>query len=344
MSGEKKLAISIGDSNGVGCEIILRELEWVLYQCGQLPKQPSSAGGDSSPSALCAPIICAHKSLLESALQTLLARGGVESKRASSIHCLLDMVRFEPPSLKPPPIHIAQITAQSGAYSFASFVRAVELASQDPHTAVLTLPIHKAAWKQAGVRYAGHTEYLRAHFKQEAIMVLGCKQMLVALFCDHIPLARVSERISVESYKEFLCTLESSLDFTQALVLGFNPHCGDCGAIGGEEDALIQAALESANAAIGREAFVGVVAPDSAFTPAMRERFCVFVAPYHDVGLAPLKALYFDQSINISLNLPIVRTSVDHGVAFDIAYQGIACTASFRNALHFALTSLQARF
>lgn len=344
MSGEKKLAISIGDSNGVGCEIILRELEWVLYQCGQLPKQPSSAGGDSSPSALCTPIICAHKSLLESALQTLLARGGVESKRASSIHCLLDMVRFEPPSLKPPPIHIAQITAQSGAYSFASFVRAVELASQDPHTAVLTLPIHKAAWKQAGVRYAGHTEYLRAHFKQEAIMVLGCKQMLVALFCDHIPLVRVSERISVESYKEFLCTLESSLDFTQALVLGFNPHCGDCGAIGGEEDALIQAALESANAAIGREAFVGVVAPDSAFTPAMRERFCVFVAPYHDVGLAPLKALYFDQSINISLNLPIVRTSVDHGVAFDIAYRGIACTASFRNALHFALTSLQARF
>ena len=342
MSGEKKLAISIGDSNGVGCEIILRELEWVLYQCGQLPKQPSSAL-DSSPSTLCTPIICAHKSLLESALQTLLVRGGVESKCASYIHCLLDMVRFEPPSLKPPPIHIAQITAQSGAYSFASFVRAVELASHNPHTAVLTLPIHKAAWKQAGVQYAGHTEYLRAHFKQEVIMVLGCKQMLVALFCDHIPLARVSERISVESYKEFLCALESSLDFTQALVLGFNPHCGDNGAIGGEEDALIQAALDSANATLGRQAFVGVVAPDSAFTPAMRERFCVFVAPYHDVGLAPLKALYFDQSINISLNLPIVRTSVDHGVAFDIAYQGIACTASFRNALHFALTSLQAR-
>lgn len=107
------LAISIGDSNGIGCEIILRSLEWLLRQCGQLPKQSSSVGGDSSPSALCTPIICAHKSLLESALQTLLTRGGIGSKRASHIHCLLDMVCFEPPSIEPPPIHIAQITAES---------------------------------------------------------------------------------------------------------------------------------------------------------------------------------------------------------------------------------------
>lgn len=329
---KRAIAISIGDVNGVGCEILLRCLAWLHEQCE--------------------PIICAHQSVLESALQKLEDMGAFSPHFCNAYRDLLARTRFCPPAplesspiipsiatiSAPPAIEIGQVRAESGAYSFMSFQQAITLTQSHQAHAIVTLPIHKAAWQAAGVHYAGHTEYLRAYFKRDVLMVLGCERMFVALFCDHVPLKSVSAMIEFGAYRDFLLTLARTLlldSSSQALVLGFNPHCGDNGAIGGEEDARIQAALTKANTILGREIFVGVCPPDSAFTPAMRARFRVFVAPYHDIGLAPLKALYFEESINISLNLPIARSSVDHGVAFDIAYRGCASVQSFKNAVLF---------
>ena len=333
---KQKIAISIGDINGVGLEILLRELEHTL--------------------SVCEPIFCAHKEMFYAALQILQSRTNNKTPRLESniahITSLLDSMPascFVPPESTHnltldalpldtlPTITPSLLDRTSGAYSFLSFMRALELTESKNANTLLPMPIHKEAWALANIPYAGHTELLRAHYKKEAIMMLGCEAMFVALFSDHIPLAQVSGRISVESYTRFLLDFARCFRFSQALVLGFNPHCGDGGVIGGTEDIAISQAVRAANTALNDEKFVGVFPPDTAFSPRMRERFSVFVAPYHDIGLAPLKALYFDESINISLNLPITRVSVDHGVAYDIAYQGLACTKSYHNALHFAL-------
>jgi 4-hydroxythreonine-4-phosphate dehydrogenase len=156
--------------------------------------------------------------------------------------------------------------------------------------------------------------------------------MYVALFSEHIPLKDVAPLVTKDRLVVFLQDLHRSIGDKKVAVLGLNPHAGDNGVLG-DEEREIESAIEYVNAKIGKEIFSGAVVPDVAFTPHFRERFRYFVAMYHDQGLAPLKALYFDESVNISLNLPIVRTSVDHGTAFDIAYMNKAKTLSYINAI-----------
>jgi 4-hydroxythreonine-4-phosphate dehydrogenase len=119
-------------------------------------------------------------------------------------------------------------------------------------------------------------------------------------------------------------------------VLGLNPHAGDNGVLG-DEERFIEQAIQNVNTHFKKEIFVGPLVPDVAFTTHQREQFTHYIAMYHDQGLGPLKALYFDESINVSLGLPIIRTSVDHGTAFDIAYMHKAATASYVNAVTAAL-------
>ncbi len=306
-----KLAISVGDVNGVGVEIILKSHKEI--------------------SSLCEPIYCAHKALFLKALKHL--------KNTQDFETLVSKnMRFSPPhNARIPQVSPSTLQKASGKYSFASFMHGLDLVDTSKADAVVTLPIQKAAWKKAGLHYAGHTQVLRHRYKKDAIMMLGCEEMLVALFTEHIPLKSVSASISIDKYVSFLIALYRSFNFEEALVLGFNPHCGDSGAIGGKEDKKIQSAIKKANKFFKKEIFYGIVPPDSAFTPANRARFSLFIAPYHDIGLATLKALYFEKSINVSLNLPIIRTSVDHGVAYDIAYKGVASTQSYKNAVAFAI-------
>jgi len=167
-------------------------------------------------------------------------------------------------------------------------------------------------------------------------MMLGCEEMFVALFTEHIPLKDVASSIEYKKLKQFFLDLHVSVPKDKIAVLGLNPHAGDNGVLGNEEIRIIKA-IKSANKKIGFEQFVGPIVPDVAFTPHFRKNFNYFVAMYHDQGLAPLKALYFDESVNISLNLPIIRTSVDHGTAFDIAYKGEAKTLSYINAIKSAV-------
>jgi 4-hydroxythreonine-4-phosphate dehydrogenase len=172
-------------------------------------------------------------------------------------------------------------------------------------------------------------------------MMLGCEELYVALFSDHMPLRDVSKKIKFNKVKNFLLDFYASTKFSKVGVLGFNPHASDNGTIGGKEELEIKMAIEAANATLGREIFTGPLVPDAAFTPNSLKSTNRLIAMYHDVGLAPLKALYFDRSINVSLNLPIIRTSVDHGTAFDIAYQSKASIESYIESIKFAINSVK---
>ena len=298
----KTLAISVGDLNGVGIEIALKSHE--------------------SIKRLCNPIYCINRDLL--------------AQSASLLNTTIpDDFRLQEVA-GDFTIKAGEVSAQSGRYSYDSFMMGIKLCEEKKADGVVTMPIHKEAWMKAGLEYKGHTDLLRQHFDAEAIMMLGCEKMYVALVTEHVPLREVTNIIKYKMLKPFLRDFANAIPKERVAVLGINPHAGDNGVLG-HEDMRIKKAIKSINSALGWEQFVGPIVPDVAFTPHFRENFRYFVAMYHDQGLAPLKALYFDESVNISLNLPIVRTSVDHGTAFDIAYKGEAKTLSYINAIKSAI-------
>jgi 4-hydroxythreonine-4-phosphate dehydrogenase len=299
----KTVAISVGDLNGVGLEIALKSHEEVKK--------------------LCNPIYCINAELLAQASK-LLNTKVPEDFTLNSVEGSL--------SIKP-----GVVDAQSGKYAYDSFMSGVALCETKQADAVVTMPIHKEAWMMAGLEYKGHTDLLRKHFDKEAIMMLGCPEMFVALFTEHIPLKEDASSIKYKKLKQFFLDLHNSIKKDKIAVLGLNPHAGDNGVLGHEE-LIITKAIKSANNKVGFEQFVGPIVPDVAFTPHFRKNYNYYVAMYHDQGLAPLKALHFDESVNISLNLPIIRTSVDHGTAFDIAYKGKAKTLSYMNAIKSAIS------
>ena len=233
-------------------------------------------------------------------------------------------------------IEPSTVSKESGAYAYASFAKAVDLADMKKVDAICTLPIHKKAWELAGVNYKGHTDALRDLFDTEAIMMLGCNKMYVALFTEHIPLKEVAESINEKDLTRFLLDFyNTAKPIKQVAVLGLNPHAGDDGVLG-DEETIISKAIQNANTILRKEIFTPPLVPDIAFTPKVRENYTHYIAMYHDQGLAPLKALYFDEGINVSLNLPILRTSVDHGTAFDIAYKNIELNnLSYINAIKY---------
>ena len=297
-----RVAISIGDINGVGIELALKT--------------------HSEISKLISPVYCINHDLLHAASKLL----NIEVPDDFKISEVGETFDIEP----------GLVSARSGEFSYASFSHAVDLAKTRVVDAIVTLPIHKEAWSLAGIDYKGHTDMLRDIFKQDAIMMLGCSEMYVALFTEHIPLQAVASTVTLKRLTRFLEDLHHAIGDHQIAVLGLNPHAGDNGVLGDEEE-IITEAITSLNSALGKEIFIGPIVPDIAFTPHFRKQYTYFVAMYHDQGLGPLKALYFDESVNISLNLPIIRTSVDHGTAFDIAYKGKAKALSYINAIKAAV-------
>jgi len=309
----KKIAISIGDLNGIGIQLALENHERIKK--------------------IIEPIYCIDKEMLKRA--SLLLNIDIPK----SFECCENIA--EPFDIMP-----SMVTKESGAYSFASFKRAVELAKDRRVDGVMTLPIHKKAWELAGVDYKGHTDALRDFFDANAIMMLGCKEMFVALYTEHIPLKDVSSTIEEKRLTEFLIDFYKAVKPTSMVaVLGLNPHAGDSGILGKEEE-IIKKAIEQATKKLTQlftvhcSLFTPPLVPDIAFTPNIRKKYQYFIAMYHDQGLAPLKALYFDEGINVSLNLPIKRASVDHGTAFDIAYQKKKLNnLSYINAINYFITT-----
>lgn len=303
MSTLKRIAISVGDLNGVGFEILLKAHDKI--------KQ------------ICDPLYCINYTMSHQAAILL------KKQIPNDFHMVKVSGEFT--------INPGTVCPSSGKYSFDSFVCALNLARQKSVDAIVTLPIHKEAWKEAGIHYVGHTDALRDLLDSDAIMMLGCEKLYVALLTEHIPLREVVNHITTDEVYDFLIRLNRSLNRSPIAVLGLNPHAGDHGVLGNEER-FIEEAIAHANQTIGEEIFEGPIVPDIAFTPRSRDHYKTIVAMYHDQGLAPLKALYFDEGINVSLGLPIIRTSVDHGTAFDIAYQNKALVLSYINAVKAAIT------
>ncbi|MCF6244214.1 MAG: 4-hydroxythreonine-4-phosphate dehydrogenase [Sulfurovum sp.] len=311
MLNRKKVAISVGDLNGIGIQLALQN--------------------HNAISQVVEPLYCIDSVMLERAALKL----------KLSIPSTFNTVKKIAPTFD---IEAGRVSKESGAYAYASFKKAVALAKEKEVDAICTLPIHKKAWEEAGVTYKGHTDALRDFFNADAIMMLGSKNMYVALFTEHIPLQDVAENITEKALTKFLVDFYHTAKPSSTVgVLGLNPHAGDDGVLG-DEERIIEKSIINATQILYEDypdlltkkdtLFTKPLVPDVAFTPRVRKNFSYYVAMYHDQGLAPLKALYFDEGINVSLNLPILRTSVDHGTAFDIAYKGAKLNhLSYLNAI-----------
>lgn len=239
------------------------------------------------------------------------------------------------------PSRLGHLNPRNAAYVLATIKAATLGCMSGAYQAMVTCPIHKGIINDAGIQFSGHTEYL-AELTQtkKVVMMLLNEVMRVALVTTHIPLKNVAEQITGDEIKQVCRILNADLVSKFAVeqpkigVCGLNPHAGEDGHIGREELDTIIPALN-----VLREQGLdlhGPIPADALFTPEKVKQYDAILAMYHDQGLAPLKYAGFGESVNITLGLPIIRTSVDHGTALDIAGQGIASASSLRAALKLA--------
>jgi len=228
--------------------------------------------------------------------------------------------------------------AVNGAASFRAFETAVAQARAGHLEAVITGPISKTSWSLAGVKARGHTEYLET-FYPEAIMCFWSSALRVALFSHHIPLREALGRVRKDGLEAFLRRLDQALRKLEPgrfelLVAGLNPHAGEGGLMGKEEEIEVEPAIRAARAA-GVPA-AGPFPPDTVFRQVLGRPDRVAVALYHDQGLIAFKLAAFETGVNLTLGLPFVRTSPAHGTAFDIAGRGTADPRSMLEAIRLA--------
>ena len=251
-----------------------------------------------------------------------------------------------------------QPTEATGRAQVAYLEAAVKEARTGTLKALCTAPIHKGSCRAAGFAFPGHTEFLAERLGAGRVtMMLAGPRLRVALVTTHVSLAEVSSRLSVEAVTQTILHAAEALgrDFGIAwpriAVAGLNPHAGEGGHFGDEEARIITPAIAAAREQLGDEVEVaGPLVPDAVFRQAARgigpdgARYDAVVAMYHDQGLIPLKLIDFDEAVNVTLGLPVVRTSPDHGVAYDLAGRGLARTTSFYAALRLAHHLATCRF
>jgi len=230
---------------------------------------------------------------------------------------------------------------ENAAYVLNTLRRAVQLIEQGHAAAMVTGPVHKAVINESGIPFSGHTEFLaELGHTQQVVMMLVAPGLRVALVTTHLPLRAVSDAISADKVEAVIRITETSLRHNFGIaqprlqVLGLNPHAGEGGHLGHEDDQVIRPVIERL-CAEGMD-IEGPVPADTAFTPSRIADCDAVVAMYHDQGLPVLKHLGFGQAVNITLGLPFIRTSVDHGTALDIAGTGKADTGSLYHAVLYA--------
>ena len=239
-------------------------------------------------------------------------------------------------------IEAGKISELTGHSSFNYVKSAIDDALAGKVAAVVTGPINKKAWQAGGITYPGHTELFAdksgctSYCMLMTSPIISCSLVVCHAGYQEVPALMTRERIS----EVIVLTHEAMLRMRgrqpRLAVLGLNPHAGEQGLFGnGEEESIIMPAIEAAREQ-GIE-IVGPLPPDTAFMPSQRERTDAYVCMYHDQGLIPFKALAFDTGVNTTLGLPIVRTSVDHGTALDIAWQGKADPSSMFAAIELAV-------
>jgi 4-hydroxythreonine-4-phosphate dehydrogenase len=229
-------------------------------------------------------------------------------------------------------------------------LKTIKLAAQGcltgKYQAMVTCPIHKGIINDAGIEFTGHTEYLAelTHTPKVVMMLLN-QVMRVALVTTHIPLKDVAAQVTADELNAVIRILHADMQSKFGIakprigVCGLNPHAGEAGHLGREELDTIIPALNGLRA-LGMD-LVGPIPADSLFTPEKVKQFDAILAMYHDQGLTPLKYAGFGESVNITLGLPIIRTSVDHGTALDIAGKNMAHAGSLRAALKLARSCVQ---
>ncbi len=316
--------ISQGDINGIGYEIIIKTLldPRILEMC--------------TPVVYGSPKVSAyHRKALNIdnfSFNNVKDANEINHKRANIINCLDDNVRVE----------LGKSTEIAGQASFISLEMAVNDLINKKIDILITAPINKNNIQSDKFRFAGHTEYLREKTAtREVLMLLVSDSMKLGVITGHIPLKDVASTLTVELILKKLRLLQRSLleDFAikspKIAVLGLNPHNGDGGVIGNEETEIIIPAIEKA-----RDEGIKAIGPfpaDGFFGAGVFSQFDAVMAMYHDQGLAPFKALAFDSGVNYTAGLPVIRTSPDHGTAYEIAGKNVASPNSFRNALYLAI-------
>ena len=328
-----KLVVGItqGDSNGIGYEVIIKSLadERIL---------------DSFT-----PVIYGSSKLMGFYRKTLHNIGPMDinvissaadakQKKINLVNCLPDNIYAEP----------GQSTPDSAKAAIKSLEMAVKDLKEGQIDVLVTAPINKRAMNEEGFSNTGHTEYLQKEFgTDEVTMIMVSDQLKIGVVTGHIPLRDVPKSITKERILRKLRIMKASLerDFgvpnPKIAVLGLNPHCGDGGLLGDEEQSIILPAVQEAQAE-GIQAF-GPYSPDGFFGLGNYSRFDATLAMYHDQGLAPFKALCFSDGVNFTAGLPIVRTSPDHGTAYEMAGRDEADPRSMMSAIYTAIDIFRKR-
>lgn len=239
-------------------------------------------------------------------------------------------------------------TARTGHAMIEAIVRSVELALEGECDAMVTGPIHKVAMKLAGSKFHGHTELIASQTKaSEYAMMMAGNRLKVVLVTIHIPLRRVVEELTPDVITHLIDltvrSLKERFDMPtpRIAVAGLNPHAGEEGLFGDEESRIIAPAISKARQMHPECTISDALPPDTVFFKATEGHYDAVVCMYHDQGLIPFKMVHFHDGVNTTLGLPIIRTSVDHGTAYDIAWQNIASESSLLSAMEMA--ALQAR-
>ncbi|MBS0286506.1 MAG: 4-hydroxythreonine-4-phosphate dehydrogenase PdxA [Proteobacteria bacterium] len=234
-----------------------------------------------------------------------------------------------------------ELNIANSKYVLSVLKTAYSLCANGQTNALVTAPIHKAIIQLSGIPFSGHTEYFAQLANvQHVLMTFFTPELIVAMATTHCPLNKVSELLTKERLENAIRLLHQGLTHVFKMnapirVLGLNPHAGESGQIGEEEQILMAPVIKSLKAqGINVE---GPISGDTAFTPDNRKKAGAILAMYHDQGLAPIKALYFGEIVNVTLGLPFLRTSVDHGCALELAGTPLAQEASLLKAIDVAV-------
>jgi 4-hydroxythreonine-4-phosphate dehydrogenase len=326
MTKPSLLAITMGDASGIGPEIVAKTL---------------TKGGEP---VIVYGSLAVMTDIVRRLGLPLAVRSVTDPRSAEPKAGCIDVVEATR-IVEPPPL--GEISAISGRASFDAIVAAIAAAKAGSVSGLVTAPINKAAMACAGIKYPGHTEILADFGGAERVaMMLANDDIRTVLVTIHTSLKTAIEQADFEAQMSAIRLAHEggqALGFAapRVAVAGLNPHAGEGGLFGDEEIRIIRPAIEAARA-LGIDAS-GPWPGDTVFMQARAGRFDVVVAQYHDQGLIPVKYLGLEKGVNITLGLPFVRTSPDHGTAFDIAGQGIADSASLETALAYAHRLVAAR-
>lgn len=325
MSRLTRVGITQGDHNGVGPEVALKAL------------------ADDTILEIMTPVVFADMRIVERAMKELSVELPRLRKVVSASEAEDGAVNIVDLRLADCTVEAGHPTPVSGAGAVAALECAVAALQDGSIDALVTAPICKEAVQSDSFHFPGHTEYLgsKAGEEYEPQMILFDEHLRVALVTTHLPVADIAAALTSEkiqkSIESFSKTLKQDFNIVRPkiAVLSLNPHCGDGGLLGHEEETVIKPALELC-AESGVLAF-GPYAADGFFGSGAYRRFDGVLAMYHDQGLAPFKTIAGEYGVNFTAGLPFVRTSPDHGTAYDIAWRGEADASSMRNAIYKAI-------